>query len=82
MREHHHSGPHPFFLSSVFGEVIHRDLHALPLFEFAERVGQQTEIKGIWMVKVVIVFGGLQLLFGRQDLQDRHGNREGPGLHL
>lgn len=82
MRDHIRSHPHPFFLSSVCGEVIYRDLHALPLLEFAERVHQKTEIEGVWMVKVVIVTGGQQLLFSRQNLQDRRENREGQGLQI
>ncbi len=66
---------YPFFLPSVCGEVVHRDLHALALLEFAESVHQQAEVKGIWMVKVVIVISSQQLLFGRQNLQKRrHGS--------
>lgn len=66
---------HPFFLPSVRGEVIHRDLHALALLEFAESVHQQAEIKGVRMVKVVIITSSQQLLFGRQNLEERRHSR-------
>lgn len=66
---------HPYFLPSVCGEVIHRDLHALALLEFAESVHQQAEIKGVWMVKVVIIISSQQLLFGRQNLQETRYSR-------
>lgn len=57
------------------GEVIHWDLHALALLEFAESVHQQAEIKGVWMVKVVIIISSQQLLFGRQNLEERRHSR-------
>lgn len=67
---------HPFFLPSMRGEVIHWDLHTLALLEFAKSVNQQAEIKGVWMVKVVIVISSQQLLFGRQNLEERRHSRQ------
>ena len=39
--------PYPILLSPMGCKVIHRDFHALALFEFAQGVCQQTKVKGI-----------------------------------
>lgn len=61
--------PHPVLLSPVRCEVIHRDFHALALFELPQGVSQQIEVKGIRVVKVVVVTGGPSLLLWGQDLR-------------
>jgi len=53
----------------VGGEVVHGDLHALALLEFAQRVGQQVEVEGVRVVEVVVVAGGQSLLIRGQHLQ-------------
>jgi len=60
---------HPLFLPAVGREVVHGDLHALAQLEFAQRVIQQVEVEGVGVVKVVVVTGGLDLLFWGQDLR-------------
>lgn len=50
-------------------EVVHGNLHTLPLLELAQGVRQQVEVKGVRMVKVVVIAGSSDLLFGRQDLK-------------
>lgn len=65
--------PHPLLLSAVSRKVVHRDFHTLPLFEFAQGVRQQVEVKGVWVVKVVVVAGCQVLLFSRKDLRTRQG---------
>lgn len=52
-------------------KVIHRDFHTLSLFEFAQGVCQQVEVKGVGVVKVVVVAGSPDLLFSRKDLRTR-----------
>lgn len=49
-------------------EVVHGDFHTLALFELAQGVRQQVEVKGVGVVKVVVVSGSLDLLFSRKDL--------------
>lgn len=61
--------PHPVLLSPVCCEVIHGDFHALALFELPHGVSQQIEVKGVRVVKVVVVTGGPSLLLWRQDLR-------------
>lgn len=60
--------PHPLLLPAVSRKVVHGDFHTLPLFELAQGVCQQVEVKGVRVVEVVIVSGSPELLFGRQDL--------------
>lgn len=61
--------PYPLLLSPVSGKVIHRDFHALALFELAQGVCQQIKVKGIGVVEVVVVTGSQSLLFWGQDLR-------------
>lgn len=61
--------PYPVLLSPVSCKVIHRDFHALALFEFAQGVCQQIKVKGIWVVKVIVVTGSHRLLLWGQDLR-------------
>lgn len=60
---------YPLFLSTVSCKVIHRDFHALALFEFANGVRQQVKVKGIRVVKIVIIAGSQSLLLRGQDLR-------------
>lgn len=62
--------PYPLLLSPVSCEIVHRDFHALALFEFAQGVCQQIKVKGVGVVEVVVVTGGQSLLFWGQDLRD------------
>lgn len=61
--------PYPLFLSPMSCEVIHRDFHTLALFEFAQGVCQQIKVKGVRVVKVVVITGSQGLLFWGQDLR-------------
>ena len=49
-------------------KVVHGDLHALAQLELAQRVRQQAEVEGVWVVEVVVVVGGQVLLLRGQDL--------------
>lgn len=51
-------------------KVIHRDFHALALFEFAQGVGQQIKVESIRVIEVVVVAGSQSLLFWGQDLRN------------
>lgn len=55
--------PHPLLLSAMSRKVVHRDFHTLPLFEFAQGVCQQVEVKGVGVVKIAVVVGSPDLLF-------------------
>lgn len=66
--------PHPLLLPAVSREVVHGNFHTLPLFELAQGVRQQVEVKGVRVVKVVVVAGSSDLLFSRQDLKMAMGN--------
>lgn len=61
--------PYPLLLSSMSCKVIHRDFHALALLEFAQGVCQQIKVKGIRVVKVIVVTGSQSLLVWGQDLR-------------
>lgn len=61
--------PYPLLLPPMSCEVIHRDFHTLALFEFAHSVCQQIKVKGIRVVKVVVVTSSQCLLFRGQDLR-------------
>lgn len=63
------SHPYPLFLPPMSCEIIHRDFHALALFEFAQSMRQQIKVKGIRVVEVIVVAGGQGLLVFRQDLR-------------
>ena len=62
--------PYPLLLSPMSCKVVHRDFHALALFELAQSVCQQIKVKGIWVVKVIVVTGSQSLLFWGQDLRN------------
>lgn len=64
-----HLPPYPLLLSPVCCKVINRDFHTLALLEFAQYVCQQIKVKGIGVVKVVVVAGGQNLLFCCEDLR-------------
>lgn len=61
--------PHPVLLSPMSRKVIHWDFHTLALLELAQDVCQQIKVKGIGVVKVIVITGGQTLLFCRQDLR-------------
>ncbi len=61
--------PHPLLLSAMSCEVIHRDFHALALFELAQGVCQQIKVKGVRVVEVIVVTGSQSLLFCGEDLR-------------
>ena len=50
-------------------KVVHRDFHTLAQLEFTQRVRQQTKVKGVWVIKVVVVVGSQFLLLLGQDLR-------------
>lgn len=54
--------PYPLLLSPMSCKVIHRDFHTLALFEFSQGVCQQIKVKGIRVIKVIVVTGS-QCLF-------------------
>lgn len=54
--------PHPFLPPAMSGEVIHWDLDALPFLQLPQHSDKQLKVKGIWMVKVVLILS-CQLLF-------------------
>lgn len=62
------SGAHPFLLPPVRGEVVHRDLHALPLLQLAQRRHQEVKVERVWMVEVVVIAGGQGLLLLGENL--------------
>lgn len=60
---------HPLLLSPMSRKVIHRDFHTLALFELAQGVCQQIKVKGVGVIKVIVVTAGPRLLLWGQDLR-------------
>lgn len=61
--------PHPLLLSAMSCKIIYGDFHTLALFEFTQDACQQIKVKGIRVVKVIVVTGSQSLLFCGQDLR-------------
>lgn len=61
--------PHPFLLSAMSCKVIHGNLHTLSLLELSHGVCQQIKVKGIRVVKVIVITGSQFLLFWGQNLR-------------
>lgn len=70
---------HPVLLPPVRREVVHGDFDALALLELAQGVGQQVEVEGVRVVKVVVVAGSANLLLRRQNLRMRPEVRSSVG---
>lgn len=50
------------------GEVVDGHLHALALFQLLEGGHDEVKVKGVWVVKVEVVVGGLLLLLRGEHL--------------
>lgn len=65
---------YPVLLPAVGGEVVDGHLDTLALFQLLEGGHDEVKVKGVWMVEVEVVVGGLFLL-----LCGQHLRQEGSG---
>lgn len=65
----YHTHAYPLLATIVGGEVVHWHFDAFALFQFSQHSYQQLKIKGIRMIKVVLVSGRQLLLLFTQNLQ-------------